>query len=720
MARRDSRTRRRQPAPAASSAGAPVGSGLSWPPRLVGWIALAGCVTALTIFKLENNDIWIHLKTGEYVLRTGWVPLNDPYSFTAADRAYVAHEWLAAVLFYLLHASSGVIGLTVFKALVVAAACVLLYGAARAAGARVAVMLPAFALLLYIASARYIERPHIFAYLMAAIYLWLFFRYRDGDRNRRWLYLIVPADVLWTNLHGSFIQGLAMLAIFALGEGLAAARARMLNANREQTLPARDLILLAALLPVCVAASLLNPYGVRMLTFPFELTGLDLFMQKVYEWKPPYDPAYNRSTMFVLYLAYVGALWTSFFFRYRDPRPLAWLRAGNALLLGALALVYALFAIFWFESPAAHWRAGVLAPMLYTLLGLFFVFIVFNLRTVDFTHAGLVAFFYLLSLWHNRAVTDAVMGMFVTLTASASALGAGAVRGTRVDRSNLPAVFLGAGLLLAVAAHASYVGYYFDFRGKPREKGFGIGADMPTCAVDFIERARISGNAFVSYSDAAQLIHRMYPAVKVNMDSRNDVYGEALYREYLAALESPEAMQAYLRRYPVDFFFLTYKPRAPKIFATLESSREWVPVYYDDVRFVLVRLRAESAALLGREAFYILRPYQLGPREVDGSNAAQLLGEAERAIRNCPSAGLGYFMKGEALRGLGRREEAVAATREVLARDPENVFAYARLAEDYAAMGKRDEAIAMLETAVRLNPRFTKAREFLEHLRRGR
>jgi tetratricopeptide (TPR) repeat protein len=669
---------------------------------------------------MANNDIWIHLKTGEYVLQTGWVPLKDPYSFTAADHAYVAHEWLAAVLFYLVYAPFGVVGLTVFKALVVAAACVLLYGAARTAGARLSVMLPAFALLLYIGSARYIERPYIFAYLIAAVYLWLFFRYRDGDRNRRWLYLIVPADILWTNLHGSFIQGLAMLAIFAVGEGLASARARMLSGNHQQTLPSRDLILLAALVPVCVAASLLNPYGVRMLTFPFELTRLGLFMQRVYEWRPPYDATYNYSTMFFLYLAYVGALWTSFFFRYRDRRPLQWLRVGNALLLGVLALVYALFAIFWFEKPAVHWTPAVLASMLYALLGLFFLFIVLNLRTVDFTHAGLVAFFYLLSLRHNRLVTDAVMGTFVTLTASASGLGAGERRATRVDRSNPLAVLLGAALLLAVAAHASLVGYYYSFRGKPREKGVGISRDMPTCAVDFIERARISGNAFVSYSEAAQLIHRMYPAVKVNMDSRNDVYGEALYREYLDALASPEAMQAYLRRYPVDFFLLKYQPWLPEIFATLESTGEWAPVYYDDAWFVLVRLRAETEALVRREAFHVLRPYRLDPREVDGSNATELLGEAERAIRNCPSAVLGYFMMGEALRVLGRREEAVAATREVLARKPDDVSAYARLAEDYAAMGKREEAIAMLERAVRLNPRFTKAREFLEQLRRGR
>ena len=102
-----------------------------------------------------------------------------------------------------------------YSGTVVAAACAFLYGAGRIAGARLSVMLPAFAVLLYLGSARYIERPHVFSYLMAAVYLWLFFRYRDGGRERRWLYLMLPADVLWTNLHGGYVQGLAMVATFA-------------------------------------------------------------------------------------------------------------------------------------------------------------------------------------------------------------------------------------------------------------------------------------------------------------------------------------------------------------------------------------------------------------------------------------------------------------------------------------------------------------------------
>src|SRR5262245_22354941 len=96
--------------------------------------AFAGLVlliAALSVFKMSNNDIWIHLKTGENILKTWHVPQKDPYSFTASDHDYVAHEWLSGVLFYLVYAASGVNGLIFFKSGIIFATCAALYGACR-------------------------------------------------------------------------------------------------------------------------------------------------------------------------------------------------------------------------------------------------------------------------------------------------------------------------------------------------------------------------------------------------------------------------------------------------------------------------------------------------------------------------------------------------------------------------------------------------------------
>jgi hypothetical protein len=223
-------------------------------------LSLAIYVAAMTLpYKVANNDIWIHLKTGQYVLSSGWVPIKDPYSLIAANHDYVAHEWLAGVLFYLVYLAAGVTGLVVFKSALLSLASTLLYSTARLLGARLSVILPSFACLLYIATARIVERPHIFSYLMLTLYLWLFFRYREGGRNRRWLYAIPPAQAVWVNLHGGYIQGLALVDGFALGEACIWARGRYLRPREEKALPLTDVKPLAALVPACVAASLMNP-----------------------------------------------------------------------------------------------------------------------------------------------------------------------------------------------------------------------------------------------------------------------------------------------------------------------------------------------------------------------------------------------------------------------------------------------------------------------------
>src|SRR5712691_2062602 len=172
--------------PSERSYSTPTIAGVPRPIVLLAYASIAIYIAVMTLFKMSNGDIWIHLKTGEYVLTHGWVPIKDPYSFIAADHDYVAHEWLSGVLFYLVYAPLGVVGLIFFKALVIAAACALLLDTARTLGGRLSMILPSFTLLLYIASARYVERPHIFSYLMAAVYLWLFFRYRERGRRRLW------------------------------------------------------------------------------------------------------------------------------------------------------------------------------------------------------------------------------------------------------------------------------------------------------------------------------------------------------------------------------------------------------------------------------------------------------------------------------------------------------------------------------------------------------
>jgi len=575
------------------------------------WLALVSLVVyaaALTLFKISTNDIWIHLKTGEYVLRHGWVPLTDPYSFIAAGRPYIAHEWLAGVLFYLVYSAAGVTGIIFFKAAVIWAACALLVLTALRLGARMSAVLPAFAVSVYVASARFLERPHIFSFLMAALYLWLYVRFRTGTRDRRWLWAILPAHVLWANLHGGHIQGIAMVAVFAAGEGLYALRARFLGRCKETVLPARDIAALALLVPGCLLASLVNPYGIKILTFPFELSGTVVFMRTVFEWQPPYADGFNATTMFFIYVLLLVAFIAVFFAVQRDrtrPRggkePLAEL---NAVFLVALALAFIACLFARLQGPAGLWQPGFLAFLMLFLFGLVGLFALANIRSVDFVQTGIFALFLYLSLRHNRAVADAALVLFIFLAANASTWldrrqaapsGVGPGRG----RSGRKGLVLGSAFVLAAALYTLVGRYHFDFQGGIREKGFGIASNMPVRAVDFIARSGIKGNAFVSYTFAGLLIHRMWPEVMVNMDSRNDVYGEELYLEYNKALQDPAAMRGYLERHPVGFFLLARNGVAAAVYDDLTAAGGWTPAYADDQAVVLVKKKASPGGGAG-------------------------------------------------------------------------------------------------------------------------
>jgi hypothetical protein len=397
--------------------------------------------------------------------------------------------------------------------------------------------------------------------------------------------------------------------------------------------------------------------------------------------------------MFVLYVVYIGVLSATFFAVQRDR---AHDRAGgvlcrvaNRLIAVALLLVYLVLVASGVWQGIGNWDpavfATVLSYLLYALLALFVLFSLVNCRSVDFTQAGLFCLFFFLSLRHNRAVTDAALGTYVILTASASALlevrGQEMAAGTTSadtrqgsgnpaiessgpsglwppDRSSPAAVILGSLLLLSLAAHVSVFTYYYDFRGSGRQKGVGIGANMPTCAVDFIARHQLTGHAFVSYAFAALLIYRMSPLVKVNMDSRNDVvYGEDLYREYRTALRSPKAMRSYLARHRIDFFLLAYRDRVPAVMNVLQETGTWTPVHYDDRAFILVRRRPETEELIQREAFRVIRPPGEAPLAVDASNAAAVLEEVDRIIQNCPTTRFARAYRAQALRLLPQTEE---------------------------------------------------------------
>lgn len=679
-------------------------------------LALGLLIAALTIYRMSNNDIWIHLKTGENIVRTWQVPDKDPYSFTASDHDYVAHEWLSGVLFYLVYAAAGVNGLIFFKSAVIYATCAALWMACRFRRDDPIILFPCFTLMLFIGSARFLERPHIFSYLFAALYLMCYFGWREGGRRRAWLYAIPLLHVVWTNLHGGHYQGIFLLVMLAAAEAIMLARARWLGlARQDASAPAE--VGIVCLLPVASwLMGLVNPYGYRLLTFPFELTGQEIFMRGIYEWQSALFPSYNLSSMFLYYIIWIAVLFGSFLL----VRGHAELRGGLRetawslnLVLGALWLLFVQQLSSVYQNPAVP---SILEKREWLWYGVVALFLAANLHRLEFHHAGIVALFFALSLRHNRAVTDAAVATLPTLSHNLNGIVRRlAPRGRGAD-TRTRAILLAA-LAVTMAGLAAYTfRYSYAFGFKPvnkRETGLGIASNMPTGAVDYIQRNRITGRAFPSYNAAAMLIHRMWPEVTVSMDSRNDVYGEALYREYVAALAGGPALEAYLKKWQIDFLLITYgQDRGAAFFRTLDESPDWALVYFDDRSVVYLRNIPRFQAIIQRDRFELINPAAPGSVEVRPEDAARWLAEAERAEAAAPGSWVARQYRSKSLIALNRLDEAETLLRKILQEDDRAFYAWADLGFIHLMRNQPREAAEAFNRCLELRPDYPPCRQY--------
>ncbi len=621
--------------------------------------ALLLLTAALSLTPISNNDIFLHLRTGAIVLDTGSVPKVDDYSVLARGRPFIAHEWLAGVLFRLVERLGGARGfdaLVVFKFLLAAATLLVLWRVAARLGADERIAATCGAFVVFLAAARVMERPHLFSFLLtAATLLWLARRRARAETRSDWKALLplVLMQVLWANLHGAFLLGPVIILIAAAAAGIEGLFAG--GARRDAGLAeARHLALTALLL---VGACLVNPYGVALLRFPFALTG-SAFMGQIYEWLPPYTEPFRSTFMAREYLVWA--------------------------LVGVVAHGISLARIRRRGLPPG----GLFPAMLFGAL-------------------------LVLSLRMNRNVTDFALATFPGVAAAIPA-GAALRRAPARGRSMLAAAIAGVGVLVAA------FGYPLG-PGAVRRMGFGLGPGIPAAAADYVESQPLRGAVFNTYAAGAYLVYRFHPEVRVAMDSRNDVYGEALWDEYTRACASPEDLGKFLTRLDAGFAFLEWSQQG---FTTTAAALRtlpggWRPVYFDDEAAVYVAAGGPHADLAARDGYAILEPSLFRPGAWSPEEAAHALPEADRAVARSRGAFIARVMRIEALRTLGRRDEADREEAGVVAADPPLFHIQILLGMAHAARGETAPAKARYRRALELNPASDAARQGLAMAEKG-
>ena len=234
---------------------------------------------------LDTDTLW-HLRAGQWQVEHRALLRTDLFSHTRAGEPWVNHSWGAQLLLYGAYAALGDPGLALYTALLAVLGMAFVWPQLRGNAA-----VRAFTLVLAAASAAvfWSARPQMISFALSAVVLCLLWRWREEGVDRLWF--IPPLVALWANLHGGFAIAFILIVLTLIGDvarwlfedvigGSRPAGERALDGLR----PALRLVVVGL---VAAAAVSLNPYGPKMLLYPFRTVGIGVLQDFIQEWASP-------------------------------------------------------------------------------------------------------------------------------------------------------------------------------------------------------------------------------------------------------------------------------------------------------------------------------------------------------------------------------------------------------------------------------------------------
>ena len=211
---------------------------------------------------LDTNidfDFWARLIVGKTFFQTGTLLNNDFYSY-GKTHEFIDHEWGSSLVFYLIQNNFSDIGLFIFKSILLFLIFYILTKIIRLEDSKIKLSFLFFFFAIQAISYNIFStvRCQIFSFFFFVFYLYIL-KYSIKNQKYRLLFLLPLLNIVWENMHGGFVLGIALIFLYALGEFL----------NKKTYKPFVFSFVLTIL------TSLINPYGVKYLTYIY-----DAFMLK--------------------------------------------------------------------------------------------------------------------------------------------------------------------------------------------------------------------------------------------------------------------------------------------------------------------------------------------------------------------------------------------------------------------------------------------------------
>ncbi|MFC0253656.1 hypothetical protein [Massilia consociata] len=467
-------------------------------------------VVLALVLPLNDPDYFWHLKAGEYIVNHRGLPAGDIFSFTHAGQPWVLHEWLFEVMLFGAFALWGSSGVKLLTALFAVVTLGVTFSLMRRLGQSSLV-----ASLLAICggvvlAGGWTPRPQLVTYLFFALYLSILLAYKYHGA-RRTLFVLPVLMVIWVNVHGGYLIGIALVALFTGAEWLN----YLFGAGRTPVQKQR-LLELSLIAAATTLASLVNPEFVGHWLYPFQVLGMEA-NHYIQEWQSP---------------------------DFHQILPKMYL-----LLCGLFLLSYV------YATPKAD-ITELLVPGFFLFNG--FV----SVRHVPLAVLAMLPFIALaLARGSTAACAARWQGSWLGRR-YARAVGGGKQLGGQAE--GLLNWLL---LLVIVMVLSLYRPVFRTTAEKQAER-------LPAGAADYVIANRIQGNMFNVYKDGGYLIYRLGPQRKVFIDGRADVYGDTFIKDYMQMYSGQADWKRKFERHAIDYAIVDKNAPIRQLLLTDGSFRE--------------------------------------------------------------------------------------------------------------------------------------------------
>ncbi|MDD5633089.1 MAG: hypothetical protein PHI13_13835 [Methylococcales bacterium] len=240
------------------------------------FLLVIGFFTCLiTVLIGTEFDPYWHIKVGEWIVSHHEVPHTGIFSQTRENTPWIAHSWLSAVLMY------GIFHIAGWPGLIVMAVVATTAGIFIMLGYLLEKLSPIRALCLTLLSygmllAHIMPRPHILA--LPVMTYWFVQMLRASEKYQAPPLYQALILILWANIHGSFLIGIAYACFFAFESVVTAPEGINRIVLSKQW---------AKFLAVSLLCLLVTPYGLQGVLLPLQLTGQSYSMSIISEWASP-------------------------------------------------------------------------------------------------------------------------------------------------------------------------------------------------------------------------------------------------------------------------------------------------------------------------------------------------------------------------------------------------------------------------------------------------